>query len=330
MEINQKDFDKKVIHPVQSYAWGDFREKNGNKVERFEVDNKSYTVLFRPLLPSDKTVGVMTQSNSINKTIIGKLALLGKKHKAIFIKIEPYYYKKINENKTLKNYRNNLKKYGLKKGKNLYPLFSNIINLTKSEPEILSEMKSKTRYNIGLAERKGVKIIIDRNDESFEEYLKLLNETTQRQDFYAHTNSYQKLMWQEMKKAGMAYVARAIHEDDTLSAWILFVFNKRLYYPYGASTRRKQNLMASHLLVWEAIRFGKKLKCGEFEMWGCLGPDPDKKHPWYGLTRFKTSFGGDLVENVGAYDLVLSSMGYRIYQLADKLRWLWLKAKRKS
>lgn len=329
MSTNQKDFDKSVIHPVQSTSWGDFREKNSYKVERFEVNNKGYTVLFRPLLPSDKTIGIMTQSNTINKTVIGKLALLGKKHKAIFIKVEPYFYKKADNSNGLKNYRNNLKRYGLKKGKNLYPPFSNIIDLTKSEKELLSEMKSKTRYNLRLAERKGVKVLIDRNDKSFDEYLKLLNETTKRQDFYAHTNSYQRQMWQEMKSAGIAYVARAMHEDETLSAWILFVFNGRLYYPYGASTRRRQKLMASHLLVWEAILFGKKVRCSEFEMWGCLGPNPDKKHPWFGITRFKTSFGGDLIEYVGAYDLVLSPFGYRMYKIADRLRWLWLKLKKK-
>ncbi len=77
--------------------------------------------------------------------------------------------------------------------------------------------------------------------------------------------------------------------------------------------------MASHLLAWEAMRFGKRVRCSEFEMWGCLGPNPNKKHSWHGLTRFKIGFGGELIEYVGAYDLILSSMDYRIYKMADKL-----------
>jgi lipid II:glycine glycyltransferase (peptidoglycan interpeptide bridge formation enzyme) len=324
-----KNFNQNVIHPVQSYEWGEFREKNGYIVERFGVNNKNYTLLFRPLFPSDKTIGVLTQSNGINKTVLGKLAILGKKHNAIFIKVEPYIYEKVGEGPKIKSYRFNLKKYGLKKGKDLYPGFSNIIDLNKNEPELLAEMKSKTRYNIGLAERKGVEVVIDNRNESFRKYLELLNETTKRQEFYAHTNNYQKNMWQEMKKSGMAYVARAVHKGETLSAWILFVFNGRLYYPYGASTRRKRELMASYLLVWEVIRFGKRKKCDEFEMWGCLGPNPDKKHPWYGLTRFKTGFGGDLIEYVGAYDLVLSPLFYKTYKIIDKLRWVWLRIRKR-
>jgi lipid II:glycine glycyltransferase (peptidoglycan interpeptide bridge formation enzyme) len=169
--------------------------------------------------------------------------------------------------------------------------------------------------------------VIDQSDEGFEEYLKLLQETTDRQSFMAHTETYQRALWQMMKAAGIAYLARGVHEGDTLTAWMLFVFNGRLYYPYGASTRRKRNLMASSLVVWEAMKFGKKKGCKEFELWGCLGPNPDSKHSWYGLTRFKTGFGGMLVEYVGAHDLILNKPLYVGYQLADWLRWKVLKKK---
>ena len=328
MEISQKEFDKTIIHPVQSFAWAQFRADMGYVEEKFEVNNKGYLVLFKKIPKTNRTIGILTQSNTLNKTVLGRLAMLGKKHQAIFIKIEPYIYESALKENPNKNFRKNLKSFGLVKSKDLYPRFSNIIDLTKSEKELLLDMKSKTRYNIGLAERKEVEVKIDREDDSFEEYLKLLEETTDRQAFYAHTKDYQRKMWIQMRDAGMAYIARAVHENETLSAWILFVFNDRLYYPYGASTRRKQNLMASYLLVWEAIRFGKRNRCNEFEMWGCLGPDPDKDHSWYGLTRFKTGFGGNLVEYVGAHDLILSPFAYKAYLLLDKVRWLWLKMKK--
>ena len=83
--------------------------------------------------------------------------------------------------------------------------------------------------------------------------------------------------------------------------------------------------MASNLMMWEAIKLGKKHGCKMFDMWGSMGPEPDQRDPWYGFHRFKQGYGGQLTEFVGTYDLVVNKLPYRIYTLADKLRWMGLK-----
>ena len=103
------------------------------------------------------------------------------------------------------------------------------------------------------------------------------------------------------------------------------VFNGKLYYPYGASRSVHRDVMASNLMMWEMIQFGKQQGCDTFDMWGSLGPDPDKKDPWFGFHKFKEGYGGTLMEFVGTYDLVLDPIMYKIFRIAEDWRWKWLR-----
>jgi lipid II:glycine glycyltransferase (peptidoglycan interpeptide bridge formation enzyme) len=105
----------------------------------------------------------------------------------------------------------------------------------------------------------------------------------------------------------------------------LFVYKDTLYYPYGASSSEHRETMASNLMMWEAIKFGKNLGLKKFDMWGALSPNPDPKDPWYGFHRFKQGYGPELVEFIGSYDLIINPMLYQLYKIADKIRWLILK-----
>jgi len=192
---------------------------------------------------------------------------------------------------------------------------------------LMAKMQGKTRYNVRLAERKGVRVVKTVDDNSFKWFLKLLFEqTVKRQGFYAHSPEYFKTMWQSLKSSGMAQLLRAEYEGKTLAVFMVFVFNKVIYYPYGASTRNYKELMAPNLLMWEVIKLGKKLGCKTLDMWGSLGPKPNKKDDWYGFHRFKQGYGGDLVEFIGSYDLVINPKLYPIYKTADALRWKTLNA----
>ena len=113
-----------------------------------------------------------------------------------------------------------------------------------------------------------------------------------------------------------------------LVAWILFVFHDTLYYPYGASSDKFRNTMASNLIMWEAIKFGKKMGLKKIDMWGALGPNPDKNDPWYGFHRFKEGYGATLTEFAGSYDLVINPLLYQILKVGDKVRWMYLRLKK--
>jgi lipid II:glycine glycyltransferase (peptidoglycan interpeptide bridge formation enzyme) len=81
-------------------------------------------------------------------------------------------------------------------------------------------------------------------------------------------------------------------------------------------------------MMWEAIKFGKKLGLKKFDMWGALSDNPDKNDSWYGFHRFKQGYGPEHVEFVGSFDLVINPMFYEIYKIIDKIRWVFLRIKR--
>jgi lipid II:glycine glycyltransferase (peptidoglycan interpeptide bridge formation enzyme) len=329
-------------HPLQSFEWGEFRKKTGVKV----VQENRFSITIHKIPHVPWTIGYFPKGPIPTLEMLNGLKKIGKTEKCIFIQIEPNIEKSQISN--LKS-QNNWKLQPA-----AHPLFTKytfILDLTKSEQELLVGMHSKTRYNIKVAQKHGVKIIEDNSDEAFETYLKLLNETTKRQGFYAHTEKYHRLMWETLKsqKSIPDSIGDKTQKLDTdiltahlllakfpkpyplhptpLVVWILFVYKDTLYYPYGSSSNLYRETMASNLMMWEAIRFGKKLGLKKFDMWGALGPNPDKNDPWYGFHRFKEGYGGRLVEFVGSYDLVINPLLYQLYKIADKIRWLFLKLK---
>ena len=219
--------------------------------------------------------------------------------------------------------------FDLRGGRSLFTKWSFWLDLTKSEEELLRGMKSRTRYNVKYAERKGVTVVEDNSTEAFEEYWKLSQETMERQGFYAHTKRYHELMFETLRKGGLAHLFRAVYEDKTLTTWIVFVLNGVLYYPYGASTRERSNVFPSDAMMWRVIQFGKEKNCKLFDMWGSPGPDPKPSDPWAGFHRFKMGYGAELVEFVGTYGLVVAPLLYPLYRLGNDLRWIYLKLRKK-
>lgn len=329
-EDERELFDGLATHPLQGWGWGDFRAKTGVAVERlagFEGSEmqKQIQITFHPIPKLPYTIGVVFKGDEPDATQLATLRELGRRNKAVFIKLEPNISSPPHSQEELQKLREFLLSHGCTLGRPQFTLHSFLLDLTKSEEELMAGMKSKTRYNVNLAQKHGVQVVEDNSDEAFDEYLHLLEVTTKRQQFYAHTKNYHTTMWKTMKEAGVAHLLKAIYQGKTLTTWILFAFNKTLYYPYGASSREFREVMASSLVMWEAIRFGKKLGCTRFDLWGALGPNPDTHDSWYGFHRFKEGFGGDLAEFVGSYDLVVNPTMYKVYRLVDRWRWRWLK-----
>ncbi len=314
--MNPKDFNKHANHPLAAFEWGQFREKTRLKVIR----GKDFQLTIHKIPHTPFTIGYLPKGNLPTKKLIEELKKIGKDNNSIFIQLEPNILRS-----TLSSQLSTLNLVPA-----AHPLFTKytfVIDLTKSGDELLKAMHQKTRYNIKVAEKHGVKIIEDNSDEAFKAYLKLTNETTKRQRFYAHTQAYHKLMWQTLRPKTnelTAHLLLAKYKNQVLVAWILFVFKDTLYYPYGASSDQYRETMASNLIMWEAIKFGKKLGLVKFDMWGALGPNPESKDPWYGFHKFKQGYGAELVEFIGSYDLIINPILYNFYKIGDKLRWFLL------
>lgn len=321
--IEEKEkYNSLVTHPVQSWEWGEFKSKTGVEVERLCLMDKqkmvsAFQFTLHQVPKTNFKIGYFPKGSMPDEQMLNALLDAGKRTRAIFIKLEPN--SETGEAET--QIRNLSQKFDLRPAKSVFSPYTFILDLTKSEEELLVQMKPKTRYNIRVAEKNGVQVKEDTSSLAFETYLRLTRETAKRQKFYAHDENYHRLMWENLKPSGMAYLLTAKLGEEILVTWILFVFNNVLYYPYGASLSEKRNLMASNLMMWEAIKFGKRMGCTSFDMWGALGPNPDEKDPWYGFHRFKEGYGGKLIAFTGAYDLVINPQIYPLLNTADKLRW---------
>ena len=332
-EVSPKDknaYDKLATHVIQSWEWGEFRKKMGIDLVRLgEYSGNKLTSAYQLTFHSvpffkNITIGYFPKGPMPTKSMVNALVDLGAKKKAAFIKIEP----NITINKKLET-GNKLQSLGLVESKkSLFTKYNFLLDLTKSEEQLLSSMHQKTRYNIRLAQKKGVKVYDSTSDRDFQIYLKLYFETTKRQKYFGHTPQYHQKVWETLKPAKMVQVLIGEYQKKPLVAWLLLNFDDTLYYPYGGSSQEHKDVMASNLVAWEAIRLGKKLNFKTFDMWGALGPDADKNDPWYGFHRFKEGYGGNHVEYIGTYDLILRPRLYTALNLADKVRWGLLRATR--
>jgi lipid II:glycine glycyltransferase (peptidoglycan interpeptide bridge formation enzyme) len=143
-----------------------------------------------------------------------------------------------------------------------------------------------------------------------------MRETVERQGFYAHNEKYHRLMWKYLKSADIAHLLLAKSGNKTLTAWVLFKWKDFLYYPYGASSGADQNLQPNSLMMWEAIRFGKKHNLKYFDLWG--------REEGKGFTKFKEGFNPEVIEFLGTWDLICSPY-YWPYRIAEYIRWKALK-----
>jgi len=321
----RQQYNALINHPLQSWEWGEFRKKTGLKVIRLGVfDGKKiksgYQITVHPIPKLPYSVVYLPKGPMPDKMMLKSLTKIAQQENAILVKLEP----NIDTQAKVKDF---LLKNNCQEGQPLFTRYTFQLDLTKTEDQLLSGMKSKTRYNIRLSQRHGVKIAEDNSKQAFETYLKLLWETTERQGFYAHTKNYHRKMWQTFKSTGIYHLFLAKYQGQVLAAYVFFTFNQVLYYPYGASTRQHREVMSPYALFWEAIKFGKKQGCHTFDMWGSLDPEPNPKDPWLGFHRFKQGFGGELIEFLGTYDLVINPQLYPLYNWANKFRWGFLRLK---
>lgn len=313
-------WNKKVNHPLQAWEWGEFRKLTGVKVVR----EGGLQVTIHPLPYTKLTVGYCPKAEMPDEGQVEALSKIANDNNCIMIKVEPKA--EVSDQ--------DLKRFGFVRGRSLFTKYNFVLDVRRSEEELLAFMKQKTRYNIKVAVKNGVVVSVDNSSEAFEKYLELTEETTRRQGFYAHGRDYHKKMWETLKHSAQSAVISdqltvnllvARYEGEIISTWVLFKFGDTLYYPYGASTRKHQKVMANNLMMWEAIKLAKKMGCLYLDMWGALGNDPDPKDPWLGFHNFKAGYGARHVEYVGSYDFVAKTLGYAIFRVVEEIRWLVLR-----
>ena len=234
--------------------------------------------------------------------------VLAKKYKSYVIKIDP----DVPSSNTA--FSSMLQSFGFRAkegGKNfeaIQPRYVFRLNVEgKTEEELLANFHQKWRYNIRLAERKGVTVRIC-GKEMVPAFSDLMLTTGVRDGFVTRKPEYFAAMLDNLGEHARLYMA--FDPNDTPIAGTLAIhYGDKVWYLYGASSNEHRNLMPNYLLQWRMIQWAVETNCRIYDFRGVSG-DVSEDNPLYGLFRFKQGFGGDFTEFVGEMDLVLSPVIY--------------------
>ncbi len=206
----------------------------------------------------------------------------------------------------------------LKSPSDILPTNTFFLDLNQKEDQLLQRMKPKTRYNIRLSFRKGVRVR-KYGMGKLDEWYRLYKETAERNNLTLHDEDYFKciLALQSSNPTDIKiHLLMADYEGEYLAAMFLIQSNERGTYLYGASSSDNRQLMATYAIQWEAIRLAKKSGCKEYDMFG-VAPNACKSHPLHGLYRFKSGFGGYLYHRMGCWDYPLIKEEYTLFKAQE-------------
>jgi lipid II:glycine glycyltransferase (peptidoglycan interpeptide bridge formation enzyme) len=186
-----------------------------------------------------------------------------------------------------------------------------LIDLTPDPDRLLANMKQKTRYNVRLAQRKGVTVRVGTVADLPLLY-QMYAETARRDDFVIRDREYYRSLWSTMIDAGLAEPLIAEVEGEAVGGVVIFRFAGKAWYMQGMSRPAHREKMPNYLLQWEAMLRAKAGGCSVYDLWGA----PDEFSPGdalWGVYRFKEGLGGQVVRHIGAWDLPVSPLAYRLY-----------------
>ncbi len=307
-------------HILQTSSWGELKAKFGWSPKFIRYKNLGAMVLFRPL-PMGLSVAYIPRGPVGQQSWADFWPLIDalcKKEGAVFLRVEPQTWEPAAESFI----ETNLPGF-TPTDQTIQPPRTILIDLQPTEEDILMGMKSKTRYNIRLAERKD---IVVRQSSDIKSFHRMMLTTGERDEFGIHTQVYYQAAYDEFAPKGKCVLLVAAYQNEPLAGLMAFAHGDTAWYFYGASTDQERNRMPTYLLQWEAIRWAKAKGCKIYDLWGI--PDhpedkleaafTDRSDGLWGVYRFKRGFGGELKRTIGAYDRVYRPLLYRLYQLYNR------------
>jgi len=331
IEVKAKDknrWNKFVVQSdlgsfLQSWQWGEFQKAEGRKIWRLAIIDDNQIVATILLIkhdlsfgksylysPRGPVFGLRNWNFKIGQDLLAEIKKISQRQNAIFLRIEP--------KETLKP--------GIKIPKifqpagQAQPKNTLILNLEKSSDQLLAQMHQKTRYNIRLAEKRGVKIrISDGRSQDTKIFYRLLSETARRNKIKVFSQKhYQELLATQSQDNSIKLFIAEFDRQPT-AAIIVSFFGNEACYLHGASSYQSRNLMAPHLLQWVAILEAKRRGALKYDFWG-IAPKNQPKHKWAGVSRFKMGFDGQPINYPGCLDLPYQSFWYQIYRAASFIK----------
>lgn len=329
------------ISPLQTWAWGSIKARWGWSMHptvwetkgephaaalilKRNIPRSPFCILYVPKGPA-----LDYANRQLRHALLIRLQQIARNDRAIFIKIDPDVRVATGADELQHDavgdvWRSELELAGWQFSDDQIQFRNTVlIDLTRSEEDLLAAMKSKTRYNIRLAGRKGVTVRVG-TPADFELIAQMYTETSERNAFGIRPKSYYLDVWRTFYTANMLYPLIAEYDGQALAAVMLVHYDELALYMYGASTNHERQRMPTYLLQWEAIRWAKAQGCTIYDMWGA--PDKfDENDRLWGVWKFKRGFNGTVAHHLGAWDFPAYPLLYKGYTEAVPRYLAWLK-----
>ncbi len=312
---------------LQSWNWSDFSTRHGEKAYRlgiYENDNlvavalvlkitaRRGSFLFVPHGPIFDEFKISNLKFKIIENLITHLKGLALQEKCSFIRVSPILIKNTENDRLFSDlgFRN--------APTHMHSELCWVLNLGKTEPELLKDMRKTTRYSINKAEKDGVTIGISAKQEDVKKFNEIYTTTVERQHFTPFSLKYLEAEFEAFAKTNDALIFFAQYNGEIISSAIIIFANGGAFYHQGATNLKYPKITAAYLLQWAVIREAKRRGCSFYNFWG-ISPENAKNHPWAGLSLFKKGFGGYSEEYVHAQDLILKPKYWLTYAI-EKVR----------
>ncbi len=193
-----------------------------------------------------------------------------------------------------------------------------ILDLTKTEDELMAEMRRQTRYEVRQSEKKGISVEKYTNPEIFAEFHQVQAETAARQHFVPPSFDELRNEHQYFGEDAVIYVARTA-EGEPIAYGLILKYGREAEYYEAASTDLNRKLPGAYALQWQVIQDLKAEGYERYNLWGIAPPD-QPNHRYAGVTTFKTGFGGEKVTFIHAHDIIIDSLRYQLNLIVENIR----------
>ena len=314
---------------LQTKEWANFKASQG-----FEILNIGDLLVHKRNLPYGQNFLYLPEVSSDYLTAqnMDEIKKLAEREKSIFARIELINPYSENADKIIQSFG------FVKSFEQVQPKWRQIIDIDKSEDEILAQMKSKGRYNIRVAERHGVKIenynienllkIAEDSEQGRGENLKLkiisnfynlYSQTVKREKITGRSLNYFTKMVDSFADTDYLEIYIASYQGKLLAGALVSFYDGVASYLYGGSSSENREVMAPYGMHWQIMRDAKARGMKSYDMLG-RAKMGDERSKWLGVTRFKEQFGGEAVEILGSYDFIVKPTHYRVFRMLERMR----------
>ncbi len=321
---------------LQSEEWRALEEREGSYTAHFEGEGLWANVIERrlpiigkywyvPRGPILQQSAISNQQSAVSgqrsaKNVWEEMLQEAKKQGVGWVRVEP------KDEGELAVIREWSKLHGVRRAlHDMQPREILVVDISKSEEEILAGMKAKTRYNVRLAEKRGVSVSLERDEAAIRELLRMIQETAKRNGIAAHSEKHYRTFFETFPRESLELLV-ARHKGKALAAILVSFFGDTATYLHGASSNDDRGCMAPFLLQFRAIQEARRRGCTRYDMGGV---DTTGTRPTLaGVTRFKRGFAESVktVQYPGSYDRVLIPSRFYAYRIIALSKMFVIKA----